>query len=79
MTHAPCARDFPRAVRTALTRRGITLLRPTALGPDYCNPQRGYEINDNDCGRVVTFADVYLLAGVDEAWVRALPHTAGIA
>lgn len=67
MTNAAAARDFTAATVKALARKGVTLLSPVAL-PDmssampYANASRGYSVNDNGTGRILSFADVLNLA-----------------
>jgi hypothetical protein len=56
-------RDFPLATRRALARKGITILRPTALpnmasAMPFANADRGYVVNDNGTSRVMTFVQV---------------------
>lgn len=54
-------RDF--STIAALARKGITVYGLTVI-PDmssdmpYANGDRGYKINDNGCGRIMTFAQV---------------------
>jgi hypothetical protein len=56
-------RDFSPATLRVLARKGITILSPVAL-PDmasampWANAERGYSVNDNGCGRILTFAQV---------------------
>lgn len=56
-------RDFSPATLRALASKGIFLVGLQAL-PDmtsampFANADRGYVVNDNGCGRVLTFAQV---------------------
>ena len=55
--------DFTRRTLSALARKGVTVLRPVAL-PDmssampWATADRGYSVNDNGCGRILTHAQV---------------------
>jgi hypothetical protein len=46
-------KDFSRNTIKALAKKGINLVAP-AMVPD----ERGYLINDNGVGRIVTFRDI---------------------
>lgn len=54
--------DFSRSTTAALARKGIVVLGATAIPGSsdmpWATAQRGYRVNDNDCGRVWTFAQV---------------------
>lgn len=60
-------RDFSAATLRALGRRGVELVSVQALpGADampWANAERGYLVNDNGTGRVLTFAQVIAKAG----------------
>lgn len=55
-------RDFSRATIKALAAKGITLVGTQSLpgtGPmPWADPERGFVVNDNGCGKVWTFAQV---------------------
>ena len=56
-------RDFRPDTLRRLARRGITILRPTAIPANdadlpFACATRGYVVNDNGCGRVWTHAQV---------------------
>lgn len=54
-------RDFSRKTLTALARKGIEVLGATFVpGSDgsFANGDRAYKVNDNGCGRVLTFTQV---------------------
>ena len=54
-------RDFSSKTRNALARKGITVLTVTFIpGSDgsFANGERAYNVSDNGCGRVWTFAQV---------------------
>jgi len=60
-------RDFSAKTIAALARKGVTIYGATvipAAGTDmpFANGDRGYKINDNGCGRILTFAQVLELA-----------------
>jgi hypothetical protein len=61
-------RDFSATTLRALSKRGVQILGVTLLpgagDMPYANGERGYVVNDNDCGRVLTFRQVTKLAGV---------------
>jgi hypothetical protein len=54
--------DFSRKTLAALARKGIKLVGlqaiPTGKFADY---ERGYRVDDNGCGRVLTFNEVLAL------------------
>lgn len=56
-------RDFSASTLRLLARRGLTILGPVAL-PDmssdmpFANAERGYSVNDNGTGRIMTFQQV---------------------
>lgn len=58
--------DFSRKTIAALARKGITIVGLQAI-PDmasampYANATRGYVVNDNGTGRVLTFSEVMAL------------------
>lgn len=56
-------RDFTAATRRSLAKRGIALLKPTVIPAasgemPFANGDRGYEVDDNGCHRILTFAQV---------------------
>ena len=55
-------RDFSAATLRALSKRGVQILGVTLLpgagDMPYANGERGYTVNDNGCGRVLTFRQV---------------------
>lgn len=54
-------RDFSSKTRNTLARKGITVLTATFIpGSDgsFANGERAYNVSDNGCGRVWTFAQV---------------------
>lgn len=61
------AKDFSKAQRTALTRKGIAIIGamviPAATGElRFSNGERGYQLNDNGTHRVRSYAEVVALA-----------------
>jgi hypothetical protein len=46
--------DFSKKIIRALAKKGIFLIGPVALPRDgsYLNPDRGYQMNDNGCGKI---------------------------
>lgn len=60
-------RDFSRKTVSALARKGIRIIGITVI-PDptsdlpFASGERGYSLDDNGCGRIVTFAQVLELA-----------------
>ena len=59
-------RDFGVNVRKALASKGISIYGIVAL-PDkngsFLNSSRGYEVNDNGTGRIMTYFEVLEKAG----------------
>jgi len=58
--------DFSKKTLSALARKGIfltglTVIPNMASAMPFANGERGYLINDNGCGRVMTFAEVLAL------------------
>lgn len=54
-------RDFTAKTRNALARKGIVIMNATFIpGEDgsFANGHRAYNVSDNGCGRVWTFAQV---------------------
>jgi hypothetical protein len=55
-------RDFSAKTLRALAKRGIEVIGVQALPGagemPWANADRGYVVNDNDCGRVLTFKQV---------------------
>lgn len=55
--------DFSKKTLCALSRKGIAIIGLTLI-PDmssslpFANGDRGYQINDNGCGRIWTFSQV---------------------
>lgn len=62
MSNQPGQRDFSQATIRALAKKGISVYGITALPGSgdmpYANSERGYLVNDNDCGKVWTFGQV---------------------
>lgn len=60
------SRDFSRTTLAALRRRGVAIYGATFL-PDssgsYLRGERGYKVDDNGTGRVLTFRQVLAEAG----------------
>lgn len=64
-------RDFSKKTLAALARKGIALVGLTVI-PDmssdmssdmpFANGSRGYQLNDNGCHRIRTFAEVLEMA-----------------
>lgn len=59
-------RDFTTKTRNALARKGIAIIGLTVI-PDasdlpFASGARGYRVNDNGCGRILSFAQVLELA-----------------
>ena len=55
--------DFSASTVAALARKGITLVGLTTIPSmssdmPFATGDRGYRVNDNDCGRVWTFSQV---------------------
>ena len=54
--------DFSRKTLSALAARGISVYGITAIPGDgdlpFANSVRGYKVNDNDTGKIWTFAEV---------------------
>lgn len=63
MALANVDRDFSITVRRALIRKGVMIMSSTAI-PDmsspmpWANADRGYKVNDNGTGRILTYAQV---------------------
>lgn len=59
-------RDFSAKTRNALARRGVSIIGTTVIpgagDMPFANGERGYRVNDNGCGRILTFAQVLALA-----------------
>ena len=54
--------DFSRKTIAALARKGIKLVGLQAIpAAGFANYERGYRLDDNGCGRVVTFNEVLAL------------------
>lgn len=55
-------RDFTLDTRRRLAQRGVTVLRATTIPSDgdlpFSTGERGYQVDDNGSGRVMTFAQV---------------------
>ena len=56
------SRDFNSKTLRALSKKGVMVtgvtLIPGAGDMPYANGERGYTVNDNGCGRVLTFTQV---------------------
>ena len=55
--------DFSKKTLSSLARKGITLIGLTVIpnmssALPFANGDRGYQINDNGCGRIWTFSQV---------------------
>ena len=60
-------RHFGRKAVAALARKGISVRGLTALpghSGSYLDPDQGYLVDDNGCGRVWTYSQVREAAGV---------------
>lgn len=61
------AKDFSKAQRAALARKGIAIIGATVI-PDmtsalpFASGERGYQLNDNGTHRVRSYAEVVALA-----------------
>lgn len=55
-------RDFSALTIRCLARKGITVLRMTSIPGSsdlpFATASRGYNVSDNGCGRIWTFAQV---------------------
>lgn len=59
-------RDFSASTRTALARNGVRILGTTVIpgagDMPFATGSRGYRVDDNGCGRILSFAQVLELA-----------------
>lgn len=53
-------RDFSKKTLNALAKKGISIMSITFVPykGDYTRGERAYNVNDNGCGRVLTFLEV---------------------
>ena len=65
LTHSTFAADFSAKVRRSLLKSGIRIIGVTALPVDgsFLNSRRGYQIDDNGTGRILTYFQVEAAAG----------------
>ena len=65
LTHSTFAADFSAKIRRSLLKQGVRIVGITALPVDgsYLNSQRGYNLDDNGTGRILTYFQVEALAG----------------
>lgn len=60
-------RDFSASTRKSLSRKGIVIIGLTVIpnansNMPFATGERGYRINDNGCGRILSFSQILELA-----------------